>query len=835
MADEYKSRETELILAPGVYAFVLDETKGHINTLCGPIKQSLSTTDRLVVYDQNTMRFVVVNQQQIAIQTNIIAPKGCYVVLENPSSTGRQPEPGKAEILATGTLRFGQIVNLPGPESFPLWPGQVATVVKGHHLRSNQYLVVRVYDDEAAKANWDKSVVKGAADAKSGDDIVPDGAGSAMADSVLGINADTLVTGQLIIIRGTGVAFYIPPTGVEALIENGDYVRDAVTLERLEYAILVGEDGNKEYRKGPDVVFPTPTQKFFTKEYEGQNQRKFRAYELQPTNGVHIKVIADYEENDKTHKAGDELFITGSDMPIYYPREEHAIISYGGKDKSYAVAVPSGEGRYVLNRQTGNIALVVGPSMFLPNPMNEVIVRRVLTPAECELYFPGNQEVKQVNRTLTDSGIDAISDPASTQFAISSYYSGNQNPLRTAASATVRAGVSADQVTRSTVYTPPRMITLNTKFEGAIRIDVWSGYAVQVVNSKGLRHTVIGPQTVLLEYDEYLERLSLSKGTPKSDDQRYATPYLRYISNPVSDILTLKTQDLVNVEVRVKYLVRFEETNKDVWFAIDNYVQYMVDHLRSLIGNTVRNIGVQRFYHDATNILRDVVLGEKNTTDVRSLKHFGENGMTVYDLELISVTVMDRGVAELLARAQQETLSDSIALDRAIAKTRLITGMQEQERQQAQEHAATDEIRNAISRKQILLTNENEQQRKIGEQTIIEMVKSISEITLAMEEEQRRLADQFADLDAGRLIRLETAAAQAQKERMTAIAPRLVEALTAMAQTGQLESIAKHLAPLAIVNGVSLSGTLEHLMQGTPLEGMLRNLQTLNPRSVNET
>jgi major vault protein len=807
-------RDTELVLAPGVHAFVLDQTKGHINTLCGPIKQSLSNTDQLVTFDKNTKRFISAAGQNVAIQTNIIAPKGYYVVLENPAASGQQPEASKAEIMPVGTLRYGQIENLPGPQSFPLWPGQVATVVKGHHLRSNQYLMVRVYDDEAAKLNWDKSIVKSV----TGTDEKPpeQTAGS----TVLWIDKENLVTGQLLIIQGTGVAFYIPPTGVEVLMENNEYIRDAVTLERLEYAILVGEDGNKEYKKGPDVVFPTPTQKFFTRKDGGGVQRKFRAYELQPTNGIHIKVIADYED----HVAGDEMFITGADLPIYYPREEHAIISYGGNDKSYAVAIPSGEGRYVLDRHSGAIALVTGPMMFLPNPIKEVIVRRILTSNECELYFPGNQEVQQINRTLTASGIDASSDPASIAATMARNFTPAPSIQNAYASAT-SATAFADQLPRSTAYSPPRMITLNTKFDGAVRIDVWSGFAVQVVNSKGVRRPVIGPRTVLLEYDEYLERLSLSTGTPKRDSSRLVTPYLRYISNPISDLLTLKTQDLVTVDLRVKYLVRFEDDEIDKWFSIDNYVQYMVDHLRSLIGNTVRTLGIQAFYNDAANILRDIVLGETDeNTGTRKLKHFVENGMTVYDLEVVTVTVQDRDIAELLARSQQETLMDSISLDRAQAKTKLVTGLQLALRQQAEEVALTADAQMEINRRHVVAKDALEREEKLGEQAIASLVKVTNEIRLAMENDQKELIRKYDDLDAERQIKVEMAFAEAQKARMTAIAPRLVEAMTAMAQTGQLEAIAKHLAPLSIVQGTSLSGTLENLMRGTPLEGMLQNL-----------
>ena len=54
--------------------------------------------------------------------------------------------------------------------------------------------------------------------------------------------------------------------------ENGNYVREAVTLERLEYSILVDENGNKRYERGPQVVFPKPTENFYIE----NDNRKFR-------------------------------------------------------------------------------------------------------------------------------------------------------------------------------------------------------------------------------------------------------------------------------------------------------------------------------------------------------------------------------------------------------------------------------------------------------------------------------------------------------------------------------------------------------------------------------
>ena len=52
---------------------------------------------------------------------------------------------------------------------------------------------------------------------------------------------------------------------------------------------------------------------------------------------------------------GDEIFITGKETAIYFPREEHSLVRYDGKDKHFAVAIPAGEARYVMNRKTGEI------------------------------------------------------------------------------------------------------------------------------------------------------------------------------------------------------------------------------------------------------------------------------------------------------------------------------------------------------------------------------------------------------------------------------------------------------------------------------------------------
>src|SRR5690606_12068456 len=152
--------------------------------------------------------------------------------------------------------------------AFALWPGQMVRVIKGHSLRSNQYLIVRVYDEEAAKANWKNAVIK------------PQG--QAGEEPSIDASVPELTMGQQLVIKGTEVSFYIPSSGMEVVAESGGYVREAVTLERLEYCILLDEDGNKSYLQGPAVVFPSPTQAFV----ERNGHKKFRAIELNENSGI---------------------------------------------------------------------------------------------------------------------------------------------------------------------------------------------------------------------------------------------------------------------------------------------------------------------------------------------------------------------------------------------------------------------------------------------------------------------------------------------------------------------------------------------------------------------
>ncbi|HCL57243.1 MAG TPA: hypothetical protein DHW82_09590 [Spirochaetia bacterium] len=828
-----EGRERDLVLNPGEYAYVSDQTKGNINIYVGPNKTSLANTDQPVEFAPVEKRFIKTSLEQ-ATKVFSTAPKGWYIQLKNPSHDGKQPETGKVSSLID--LRVGDKINIPGPVHFALWPGQMVKIIKGHHLRSNQYLVVRVYDEEAARENWKKAVIKPQAAVT--EDVEKTGKKKKIEEESTieivhtGETPVDFTTGKLFVIKGTDVSFYIPPTGIEVVPdENHNYVREAVSLERLEYCILLSEDGNKKYIRGEKVVFPSPTENFVQK----NNSRKFRAIELNEISGIYVKIIKPYEENNKKYKEGDELFITGKEQMIYFPRPEHAIVKYGDDEIHYAIAIPAGEGRYVLDRRTGKVFIKKGECMFLPDPRHEVILRRILADKAVRLYYPGNEEALRYNKRLND-----ITESKKDNFVTDDVFQSAKKQRESMSPQMVKESskesMFGDDFNRKNKFTPPRMLTLDTKYEGAITINIWTGYAVQVVSKTGDRKVIQGPATYLLEYDEYLEGLKLSKGKPKSTDDVLETVYLRVKNNIVSDMIWVETKDLCEVQLELSYRVLFEgESNK--WFEVENYVQFLSDHLRSKIRNAVKHYGIQEFHNDYINIIRDTVLGVQENEGKRPGLFFNENGMKIYDVEVLNIVISDHSIRDMLVDNQHFAVKNAILVSKESKNLETIK-VQEQIKQevtstrlktfQLEGSVELEKIKSdySVSLERILSQIKQEKEKnqaKLEEQAVLSQI-SASELERAKNREglQLEITQKKLELE---ILKVK-AFAEAEVSKTNAIQPELVAALTTLGDKELIKSISEHLAPLAIVKGQSLGNVLLEFFDGTPIAGMLKKIDS---------
>ena len=141
-------RQKDLVLATNEFCFLQNKTNGQIKTYSGPIMLTISQQESLVVFDSKTKQFREVSNFDQAKQLFVSAPENWYVILKNPAPGDKYPEAGKAVL--SPDLEIGRKINLRGPINFSLFPGQMYKVIRGHALRSNQYLLARVYEAEAA-------------------------------------------------------------------------------------------------------------------------------------------------------------------------------------------------------------------------------------------------------------------------------------------------------------------------------------------------------------------------------------------------------------------------------------------------------------------------------------------------------------------------------------------------------------------------------------------------------------------------------------------------------------------------------------------------------------
>lgn len=816
--------QKDLVLSINEYAYVLDRTKGNVLCHVGPTKTSLSQSDELVRFDSRSKKFLPCGYNE-AISLFASAPENWYLVLKNPTKSGRRPTVGTSNNLPED-IEVGRKINIPGPVSFALYPGQMAKVVKGHALRTNQYLLARVYDAASASAEGGQVI-----DAD-GNVVIPE--------------KKDYVNGQILVIKGTDISFYIPPTGIEVIpLQNNDtlgYIRDAVTLERLEYCILKDEDGNKRYVHGPEVVFPEPTESFVTSPKGGYI---FRAIELSKISGIYVKVIAEYADDDGTiHPVGEELFITGDNQMIYYPRPEHAIINYDEKILHHAIAIPEGEGIYVMNRMNGEIKTVRGPAMYLPDPRTEVVVKRKLSQRECNLWYPGNQTALAYNAGLTEKSLEKaiaksvkaatanLDSSTATAYSVSNSVSNINREFQTLAYLESNAGIS-----RGTSYTKPRTITLDNKYDGVVSLDVWTGYAVNVVSKNGTRKVVRGPQTILLDYDQTLEELQLSTGKPKTTDKVEHTVFLRYENNKVSDIISVETKDFVECSVKVSYCVDFDPAYMDSWFSVDNYVKYLCDRIRSLLKREVKKHTIEDFYQNYSDIVRNIAIDyfENTTSEKASNKHegrfFRENGMFVKDCEVLSLTV-ESEIAEILESHQRDMVEKSLELSDAEARVKVAEALFDAEKKenelastklinrmnlQGEEARRKLEIQAEVNRKQ----EAEKQAAKQAEKDMQVLIDAIheAEMTRKQKETDANIAEKqaLADIEKAK----QEAYAKTVADVMKSIQPDLVAAIQAQSDSKVFNSIATGIAPYAIGNGESAAEFVDRLLRGTTLEGIV--------------
>ena len=485
-----------------------------------------------------------------------------------------------------------------------------------------------------------------------------------------------------------------------------------------------------------------------------------------------------------------------------------------------------------MNRLTGEISTVKGPRMYLPDPRTEVVVKRKLSQKQCELWYPGNADALEYNLSLSEKSVEQ-NPRKGTVVDLDAYaFSASASMDSTLANLEAKANIS-----RGTSYTKPRTITLDNKFEGVVSIDVWTGYAVNVISKDGSRQVVCGPQTILLDYDQTLETLELSTGRPKTTDRLIKTVFLRHENNKVSDLINIETKDFVKATVKVSYCVDFDPQFMDKWFSVENYVKYMCDRERALIKRAAKEYTIEEFWQNYSDIVRNIAIDacEENADKPHIGRFFPENGMYVHDCEVLSIDV-ESDIEEMLIEHQHETVRQNLKLVSAQKEADVAKAMAVSEKMM--QELRSQELINKMALQEAEATRKMEIQAKINRQTEAEKmaakqaekdmqviidaiaeagrVRKEAEFEQTMAHEAKEQAQktaherELADIEKAK----NEAYAQTIATIMGSISEDLIAAITVGGKTQLAETVAAHLSPYAIANNEGVVETTNRLMRG---------------------
>ena len=346
----------------------------------------------------------------------------------------------------------------------------------------------------------------------------------------------------------------------------------------------------------------------------------------------------------------------------------------------------------------------------------------------------------------------------------------------------------------------------------ALSIYVPPSSSVMVTGTRR-REVVIGPQSLLLDYNDELEELQLSTGRPKSDDQLLTTCFLQIDGNKVSDLVSVKTRDHVELDISLSYRVSFTGESEK-WFAVKNYVGLLCDHLGSIIRAAARSATIERFHESSTELLRGAILGPRTEDGKRAGRHFGENGMWVYDVEVLDVNILDCEVKTLLTDAQRTAIVSEITrkaeeLRLGDARLRESVNREIYGAQMATLEAATG---HETARRGLRLA---EVQTEMDAERM-EMLAKAEESAEAL----RIQSSAELDADERRAIvekkRLDAESA-AFREKMQALAPELIATLKTLGNQKLAGELSANLSPLAILGGESVADVAGRLLERLPL------------------
>lgn len=281
---------------------------------------------------------------------------------------------------------------------------------------------------------------------------------------------------------------------------------------------------------------------------------------------------------------------------------------------------------------------------------------------------------------------------------------------------------------------------------------------------------------------------------------------------------------MVQVRIRLSYRVNFEG-DPQAWFNVENYVKFLTEHLRSLLRAAIKRRTIQSFHPQVASEVRDVVLGAQAEDGKRPGRQFDENGMRVYDVEVLDVEIGDDAIETLLVGAQHAVVEQTLTLD--------------SDRRRLEQTRERETIKQEID----AIEADTRQKRFELQRAEVERVHAyeVAKIDAELDSRKRRLDAEQASLDAvhdakiarqhrsagldleigDKRLRELDAEVKAVATKAEAVSPELITALQAFGDRALAEKIAQSMAPLAILGGDRVAEVLAKLLRGAKLASVL--------------
>jgi major vault protein len=266
---------------------------------------------------------------------------------------------------------------------------------------------------------------------------------------------------------------------------------------------------------------------------------------------------------------------------------------------------------------------------------------------------------------------------------------------------------------------------------------------------------------------------------------------------------------------------------------VENYVKFLTDHLRSVIRNALQKYSVMEFHANGIALIRDMILGKPTENTKRPGRLFEENGMVIYDVEVLDIQLLDQDIQTLISKSQHDEVRNKLTLQAKLMEFEYTQKTEDYARQIAEEKSKTlqDTFRLRIEEyaKQFAfnmtdLENKHKTQQKqlqidLNSQ---EMKKQINDITLLQKKAEQELQLQMAEKMLAQKLQELNADVQAVVSKAEAVSPDLIAALQAFSDRALAEKMAETMAPLSILGGKSIAEVFSNMLRGTVLENVLQ-------------